>query len=64
MQAFGVQDVHGARAALDQAPLLQFRARGVGFAQPLARQSGGGTDFQVRDPDGNAFSFVTHHSAP
>jgi len=38
----------------------EFRARGVAFVQPLERQSWGGTDFQVRDPDGNAFSFVTY----
>jgi len=38
----------------------EFQARGVAFVQPLARQSWGGTDFQVRDPDGNAFSFVTY----
>ena len=38
----------------------EFQARGVAFAQPLTRQSWGGTDFQVRDPDGNAFSFVTY----
>ena len=38
----------------------EFRARGVDFAQPLTHQYWGGTDFQVRDPDGNAFSFVTY----
>jgi uncharacterized glyoxalase superfamily protein PhnB len=38
----------------------EFEARGVAFAQPLRRQAWGGTDFQVRDPDGNAFSFVTY----
>jgi len=38
----------------------EFLARGVAFVQPLAHQSWGGTDFQVRDPDGNAFSFVTY----
>src|SRR6185312_1956635 len=38
----------------------EFEARGVAFVQPLAHQDWGGTDFQVRDPDGNAFSFVTY----
>ena len=38
----------------------EFTARGVEFAQPLERQTWGGTDFQVRDPDGNVFSFVTY----
>jgi uncharacterized glyoxalase superfamily protein PhnB len=38
----------------------EFQARGVAFVQPLEHQSWGGTDFQVRDPDGNAFSFVTY----
>ena len=38
----------------------EFAGRGVAFAQPLTRQAWGGTDFQVRDPDGNAFSFVTY----
>jgi uncharacterized glyoxalase superfamily protein PhnB len=38
----------------------EFAGRGVAFAQPLTHQYWGGTDFQVRDPDGNAFSFVTY----
>jgi uncharacterized glyoxalase superfamily protein PhnB len=38
----------------------EFQARGVAFVQSLAHQDWGGTDFQVRDPDGNAFSFVTY----
>jgi uncharacterized glyoxalase superfamily protein PhnB len=38
----------------------EFQGRGVAFVQPLAHQYWGGTDFQVRDPDGNAFSFVTY----
>jgi uncharacterized glyoxalase superfamily protein PhnB len=38
----------------------EFQARGVAFVQPLEHQYWGGTDFQVRDPDGNAFSFVTY----
>jgi uncharacterized glyoxalase superfamily protein PhnB len=38
----------------------EFQARGVPFVQPLKRQFWGGTDFQVRDPDGNAFSFVAY----
>ena len=38
----------------------EFQVRGVEFVQPLTRQYWGGTDFQVRDPDGNTFSFVTY----
>jgi uncharacterized glyoxalase superfamily protein PhnB len=38
----------------------EFQARGVEFAQGLTKQAWGGTDFQVRDPDGNAISFVTY----
>lgn len=38
----------------------EFKARGVTFAQRLRKQAWGGTDFQVRDPDGNVISFVTY----
>jgi uncharacterized glyoxalase superfamily protein PhnB len=38
----------------------EFSRRGVEFVQPLEHQYWGGRDFQVRDPDGNAFSFVTY----
>ncbi|MGH9736363.1 MAG: bleomycin resistance protein [Candidatus Acidiferrales bacterium] len=38
----------------------EFKARGVDFAQKLKKQAWGGTDFQVRDPDGNVISFVTY----
>ena len=38
----------------------EFKARGVEFAQTLTKQAWGGTDFQVRDPDGNVISFVTY----
>jgi catechol 2,3-dioxygenase-like lactoylglutathione lyase family enzyme len=38
----------------------EFRARGVDFAQMPAKQTWGGTDFHVRDPDGNVISFVTY----
>jgi catechol 2,3-dioxygenase-like lactoylglutathione lyase family enzyme len=37
----------------------EFEGRGVPFAQRPARQSWGGTNFHVRDPDGNVISFVT-----
>lgn len=37
----------------------EFKARGVEFPQTLEKQPWGGTDFHVRDPDGNVFSFVT-----
>lgn len=36
-------------------------ARGAEIAQPLATYAWGGTDFHVRDPDGNVFSFLTTH---
>lgn len=45
-----------------QALFAEFKARGVEFAQTLTKQAWGGTDFQVRDPDGNAISFVTYGS--
>jgi len=38
----------------------EFKARGVEFGQILAKQAWGGTDFQVRDPEGNVISFVTY----
>jgi uncharacterized glyoxalase superfamily protein PhnB len=37
----------------------EFQARGVDFPQTLVKQPWGGTDFHVRDPDGNVISFVT-----
>jgi catechol 2,3-dioxygenase-like lactoylglutathione lyase family enzyme len=43
-----------------QALFEEFKARGVEFAQRLKKQAWGGTDFHVRDPDGNAISFVTY----
>ena len=41
----------------------EFKTRGVEFAQRLRKQAWGGTDFQVRDPDGNVISFVTYDKA-
>lgn len=38
----------------------EFKARDVEFPQKLKKQAWGGTDFQVRDPDGNVISFVTY----
>jgi catechol 2,3-dioxygenase-like lactoylglutathione lyase family enzyme len=38
----------------------EFKARGAAFAQPPTRQTWGGTDFHVRDPDGNVISFVAY----
>jgi len=38
----------------------EFKKRGVHFPQKLKKQAWGGTDFQVRDPDGNVISFVTY----
>jgi catechol 2,3-dioxygenase-like lactoylglutathione lyase family enzyme len=37
----------------------EFKERGAEFAQVPTRQPWGGTDFHVRDPDGNVISFVT-----
>jgi uncharacterized glyoxalase superfamily protein PhnB len=37
----------------------EFKERGVEFAQMPIKQSWGGTDFHVRDPDGNVIYFVT-----
>ena len=38
----------------------EFSGRGVEFAQTPTKQDWGGTDFHVRDPDGNTISFVTY----
>jgi catechol 2,3-dioxygenase-like lactoylglutathione lyase family enzyme len=38
----------------------EFRERGVVFAQTPTKQPWGGTNFHVRDPDGNVISFVTY----
>lgn len=38
----------------------ELEQRGVEFAQTPTRQPWGGTDFHVRDPDGNVISFVTY----
>lgn len=40
----------------------EYQARGVEFAQRPKTQIWGGTDFKVRDPDGNVISFVTYGS--
>ena len=37
----------------------EFNGRGADICYPLTREAWGGTDFHVRDPDGNAISFVT-----
>jgi uncharacterized glyoxalase superfamily protein PhnB len=36
----------------------EFKTRGANFAQTLTPQAWGGTDFHIRDPDGNVVSFV------
>ena len=46
-----------------EALFAEFAARGVTFAQPLARQPWGTTDFIVRDPDGNLVNFASPASA-
>lgn len=38
----------------------EFAARNVDFTQKPTKQAWGGTDFHVRDPDGNVICFVTH----
>ena len=38
----------------------ELKEHGVAFAQTPAKQDWGGTDFHVRDPDGNVISFVTY----
>jgi len=38
----------------------EFKGRGVELVQALTRHPWGGTDFHVRDPDGNVISFVTY----
>jgi uncharacterized glyoxalase superfamily protein PhnB len=38
----------------------EFKSQGADFAQTLTKQAWGGTDFHVRDPDGNVISFVTY----
>lgn len=43
-----------------QALFIEFSARGVDFPQLPTKQPWGGTDFHVRDPDGNVFSFVSY----
>ena len=37
----------------------EFKALGAEFTQTPTKQPWGGTDFHVRDPDGNVISFVT-----
>ena len=49
-------EVSDVRALFDE-----FNGRGADFAQTLVKQDWGGTDFHVRDPDGNVVSFVTYH---
>ena len=36
----------------------EYSGRGVSFPQTITKQAWGGTDFHVRDPDGNVLSFV------
>jgi uncharacterized glyoxalase superfamily protein PhnB len=38
----------------------EFTDRGAEFAQRPTAQTWGGTDFHVRDPDGNVISFVSY----
>jgi uncharacterized glyoxalase superfamily protein PhnB len=43
-----------------QALFEEFKRRGAEIAQPPTKKPWGGTDFHVRDPDGNLISFVTY----
>jgi catechol 2,3-dioxygenase-like lactoylglutathione lyase family enzyme len=43
-----------------QGLFAEFNARGVDFAQTPTVKPWGGTDFHVRDPDGNVISFVAY----
>ena len=52
LAAIEVSDVQGLFEA--------FKERGVEFAQTPTKQPWGGTDFHVRDPDGNVISFVAY----
>lgn len=47
-----VDDIH--------ALFTEFDARGVEFVQKPKKQDWGGTDFHIRDPDGNQISFVEY----
>ena len=38
----------------------EFKERDVEFPQEPTKQAWGGTDFHVRDPDGNVISFVSY----
>ncbi len=42
-----------------RALFAELEGRGAPFGQPLVKQPWGGTDFHVRDPDGNVISFVS-----
>lgn len=42
-----------------QAIFEEFQDRGVDIPQAPTKQPWGGTDFHIRDPDGNVISFVT-----
>ena len=50
--SFEVSDVRGL--------FEEIAGRGAEIAQPLVNQEWGGTDFHVRDPDGNVVSFVSN----
>ena len=43
-----------------QALFEELSGRGAPFAQGLERHDWGGTDFHIRDPDGNVVSFVEY----
>ena len=45
-----------------QALYAEFEGRNVEFTRGLMEQAWGGTDFHVRDPDGNEISFVQYRA--
>jgi uncharacterized glyoxalase superfamily protein PhnB len=56
LASFEVSDVRGLYD--------EFSARGVDMPQKIEAQAWGGTDFHVRDLDGNVFSFVSFGENP
>jgi uncharacterized glyoxalase superfamily protein PhnB len=57
-------DVSPVAATIEVSDVLalfaEFGKSGAPLTDAPARQAWGGTDFQVRDPDGNVISFVTY----
>jgi catechol 2,3-dioxygenase-like lactoylglutathione lyase family enzyme len=61
--AAGVAEKEGLIMAFIDAPNVkrlysEYQAAGAAIVQKLTKQAWGGTDFIIRDPDGNAIAFV------